>query len=91
MLRLGDVVDSETFHNKLENSFRLPKRLYERTWDSLYQLVKVDRIHPRITIEGWETFQNRMPDDAEKVEAFLKKLQSDVPEHKWHIRYIKMS
>jgi hypothetical protein len=48
----------------------------------------VEKIHPRITIGGWEKFKNRMPDEAEKVEAFLKKLQSDAPEHKWQIRYI---
>jgi catechol 2,3-dioxygenase-like lactoylglutathione lyase family enzyme len=88
MLRLGDAVDNETLHNKLENSFRLPKNLYERTWESLYQLVKVDQIHPRITIGGWEKFQNRMPDEAKKIKAFLKKLQSDAPECTWQIRFI---
>lgn len=62
MLRLGDVEDNTTLHKELKKTFKLPEQLYEYTWESFHQLVKVDRIYPRITIEKWESLMNFRPD-----------------------------
>ncbi|BAO61763.1 barstar family protein [Pseudomonas protegens] len=78
-LDLHDLGTARELHVALRDAFGFPQA-YGCNWDAFWDAISGMVDMPlQLRIRGWESFSQRLPDDARLMERCLRRLQTQYP------------